>query len=624
VALVAALGISGFAIPTPALAAPAVQADLRGDVDRDGRVDVDGDSDEVGEDNWSRHRGPIVLPNLDDDARRCPTKTAKGGPLPLKALVGCRDGSDSVVNGRADAEDLARLRTVPLQGLSDYAIGTVAVTGPGRKHSRLFMNRGQGWRVWAPTDTLDAVELRRGVEFGLEATDLVRDPAAWNGLIEVRFDVTDGSSSTTDTVVAKVAPLLTHHHRQQAERVLVTRTKGSDVYAKEQHRFVNALALQVKAAGIAAPLFTFKKYDDIWTQDFFEPAYVSMPGANGNPQVMRIMLRSAQLNRTSGRELWERLRGPGIGAVQVGDVRKSEEWTLSSMGNLETIPPYRLGAADYPAGRIVMGHRPDIDSKPARAMRAFLSAQGMQKPLLLDTSWLSVGHVDEFLQFLPADTPRGWRLAVSDPAAGLAMLRKLKTDGYGGKRMFSVPKRGKYMKPPTTTIDQALAGGKLARANAVAARKIAANITTIQRETGLSDAEIVRIPGLYAVDEWGTGGISGEGPPRLRRLGQQKFLNKKAGGRSAGPADQGGRQSAYVPGAINSVVLAPDRVLAARQWGPLIGGKDVFAEAVSAAYRQAGVTVSYIDDWYVYHLGLGEVHCGTNVLRNASTPWWGS
>ncbi|MGW0828365.1 protein-arginine deiminase family protein [Streptomyces sp. NPDC002845] len=48
----------------------------------------------------------------------------------------------------------------------------------------------------------------------------------------------------------------------------------------------------------------------------------------------------------------------------------------------------------------------------------------------------------------------------------------------------------------------------------------------------------------------------------------------------------------------------------------------IFTEAVTAAYRQAGLKVSYIDDWYTYHLGQGEVRCGTNTLRDTSTAWW--
>jgi protein-arginine deiminase len=30
----------------------------------------------------------------------------------------------------------------------------------------------------------------------------------------------------------------------------------------------------------------------------------------------------------------------------------------------------------------------------------------------------------------------------------------------------------------------------------------------------------------------------------------------------------------------------------------------------------------FLDDWEVYHMGLGEVHCGSNVQRRAPRTWW--
>ena len=30
----------------------------------------------------------------------------------------------------------------------------------------------------------------------------------------------------------------------------------------------------------------------------------------------------------------------------------------------------------------------------------------------------------------------------------------------------------------------------------------------------------------------------------------------------------------------------------------------------------------WIDDWYTYHLMLGEVHCGSNTRRTPVSGWW--
>nr|WP_279628438.1 protein-arginine deiminase domain-containing protein [Streptomyces swartbergensis] len=609
------------------------RADLRADVNRDGRVDVTGGSDKAGEDSWSVGRGAVYLPNIDDDSKRCPVTGPGGKPLSDAKLAACNDGSDTKVNGSADAADLARVRSVPMPGLSKGAHGSLKVTAGG-KHARLFVKRSGKWTPVTSKTRLDAAELRSGVEFGVEGTDVVRDSAKWDGRAVVRLTVTSGQKSTSDAVTLRVAPLLTHHHLQNTQQVMVTEVQGEGTYSRLQQKFVAELAKEVKKAGVTTPLVTFKKYADPWAQDFVEPAYVSMTGPGGRRHVMRVMLRSAQPDRDAGRELFEKVRGRDVGVVQVTDRAEPDDWSLNSMGNLETIPPYAHGGRSFPAGRIIMGERKDSGARPSKVMRTMLKSQGLQDPLLLDTSWLGVGHVDEFVQFLPADTPRGWRMGVADPQAGLRLLRDAERDGHGKTKMFSVP--GRSDSPaPKETIGQALASRHLVADNEMAARRIAANLEILKRETGVTDGEIVRVPALYTRDSEALTADGQEIPvPRLTRMGagsglvdslgdhgQQKWLAENPAGSSAAAAATV-MTSAYVPGAVNGVLLARDRYLAPRQWGPVIGGKDIFTQAVTAAYQRVGLKVSYIDDWYTYHLGMGEVHCGTNTLRDASAAWW--
>ncbi|MCP3822448.1 protein-arginine deiminase domain-containing protein [Streptomyces sp. A3M-1-3] len=604
-----------------------LRADLRADVNRDGGVDVTGATDTAGEDSWSAGRGAVFLPNIDDDTKRCAVKGANGRPLPDAKLAACNDAADTKVNGSGDAADLARVRSVPMKNLPASATGTLKVVAAGKK-TRVFAKRSSGWTLMTAKTRLSAAELRSGVEFGVEGTDVIRDSAVWGGRAVIRLTVTSGGEITSDDVTLRVAPLLTHHHLQKAQQLMVTKVAGRDDYARRQQEFVKGLAAGVKSAGITKPLLTFDKYDDIWAQDFVEPGYVSMAGPGGGRQVMRVMLRSAQPDREAGRELFEKLRGKGVGVVQVAGVRDSEESTLNSMGNLETIPPYTHGGRSFPAGRIIMGERKDNGSKPAKAMRTLLKSQGFQDPLLLDTSWLHVGHVDEFVQFLPADTPRGWKIGLADPEAGLRLLREAQQAGHGGTRMFSVP-GSRDMPAPKETIDQALASKWLVADNTVAAQRIKANLAVLMRETGVTEAEVVRVPALYTrgTEE----GERGDRMPRLTRMGAgevpdvvreygQQELARDDGRGAAAPETV--MTSAYVPGAVNGIVLGRNRYLAPRQWGPVIGGTDIFTAAVTAAYTGAGMKVSYLDDWYTYHLGQGEVHCGTNTLRDATAAWW--
>ncbi|MBB4710297.1 hypothetical protein BJ965_000179 [Streptomyces luteogriseus] len=210
--VVLAMAAAGSVLAGPAGSAFAAEAggraDLRADVNRDGRVDVTGGSDSDGEDGWSVERGAVYLPNLDDDTKRCPAAGPGGAPLSDAKLAACNDGSDTKVNGTEDAADLARIRSVPLPDLPADATGSLKIA-TGGTHAHLFLKRAGKWILVTPATRLTAAELRSGAEFGVEATDVVRDAAKWDGRAVVRLTVTAGQKSTSDAVTLRVAPLLT-------------------------------------------------------------------------------------------------------------------------------------------------------------------------------------------------------------------------------------------------------------------------------------------------------------------------------------------------------------------------------------------------------------------------------
>ncbi|MFH8336500.1 protein-arginine deiminase family protein [Streptomyces sp. AM6-12] len=596
--------------------------DLRADVDRDGFVSTAaGAGDEQGETRWSRDRGAVFLPNIDDDSRHCPRTDTP-------AAFVCNDAADEVVNGAADALDLARLRTVPEPRLPSSAWGRVRVVGPGAAHTRIFLRRPHGWRVATSRTRLTAADLRRGVELGMEGKDVVRDLSKWNGEAVVEFSVTGPGGTRSDRVTMGTAPLLTHHHLQPARRTMVVTFAGRDPESRAQRRFVSGFAAASKAAGLPAPLRlpnpTWSV--DHWTQDFVEPGYVSMPAPHGRLHSMRVLIRSAQLygeppRRRGAAELYP-LRGRDVAVLETA-VDPASDWSLNSLGNLETIPPYTYGGRSFPAGRIIMGQQgASVGTRPARTMLTMLLAQRSQSPLLLDTSWLHVGHVDEFVQFLPARTRRGWKIGVADPRAGLAVLDTAVRRGHGSTRMFSWPGYADVRPPKETIADTA--GSKTFRAdNLRAARHIDADIGLLRRATGITDAEIVRVPALYT-----SGVLCGPGRVRLPALtcppGRIPDVarygeNKNDPGPTAG---SGPKLGAYTPDPVNGVLLGPHSYLAPAQWGPVINGRDIFTTAVTAAYRAAGIQVGYLDDFSTHHLLGGEVHCGTNTLRDATQRWW--
>ncbi|MEW2117382.1 protein-arginine deiminase domain-containing protein [Streptomyces sp. NPDC005474] len=572
--------VSGTVSAATAAGSGAVRADIRADVNRDGAVDVTGDSDAAGKTTWTSGRGAIFLPNLGDKQRRCKTRMPDGRWLSNAQLQACNDAQGNVVRA---PEYLAPLRTVPVTDVSDAATGSLQLVGAGKSKVRLFLERGDTWTYVTAGTRITAAELRAGLRLGLDGRDVIR--RAWDGRITVRFTVTDGDRTSSDEVMLRAAPVLTQHHLQRAEQALVVEGNRDD---PNQRKFAREFAKEVRRAGITKPTYTFKDGSDVWAQDFIEPGYVSLPGPGGKPRVLRMMIRSAQMDREPGKQVFD-LRGPGVGVVQVNEGTYDQ---INSTGNLETIPPYAHNGKSYPAGRIITGRH----GSRLPAHTGFLRAQQAQDPLVLETGWLGIGHVDEFVQFLPADTPRGWKIGIADPEGGLALLRKAQRDGHGHAKVFSVPRSYAWGRVPT--IDQALSDRQLLKDNAFAVRKIKENLALLKRETGVTDAEIVKIPAVYEA----FGGF---------------------GGRRAAPA-QNRPLGAYYPGAVNGVVLSPTTYLAPKQWGPVVNGKDIVAEAVTRAYAKVGMRVRYLDDWRTHHLLGGEVHCGTNTIRAAGTAWWGT
>lgn len=464
--------------------------------------------------------------------------------------------------------------------------------------------------------TFTAQELQQGLVLGIDARD-VRQADGWDGKAEVVFSVFDGDESSVDSIWLRVAPVLTHHHAQRTQKVLTAAAQQSSIDPLGAE-FTAALAKAVAAAGIEEPVQELD-VGDIWVQDFFEPAYMSMPGPDG-PISIRIMLRSIQ-DRSAGKVTFVTLRDTGIGAWQDMDLDTGLWASRDSYGNLETIPPYTLGDRSYPAGRVIQGEWAKEGETPL--IRSFLQAQEIQDPILLDSSWLYVGHVDEYIQFLPANNERGWVLFISDPLLGLKLYRDAEEAGHGSLPSLSRPTDGNRSMSPT--ISQKLQEANFVSANEFCSEHIESDLQILKNETGISDEDIYRLPALYYNEYASSAGLA------VQKVGTQGFEGGKLldivsaanpnAWRKVKRQNTDFQASAYVPGMINGVVLNEHHVLTPDPWGPVVEGEDIFKRAALDIYDAVGFNVTFIDPWR-YHPLSGEIHCGTNTLRETDQLWW--
>jgi protein-arginine deiminase len=384
--------------------------------------------------------------------------------------------------------------------------------------------------------------------------------------------------------------VLTYHHLLPAEKVWVsnTRSPGNADMRRD-------LAKSCSTAGLDAPQTI--AVDDPWTQDFFEPAFMSMPGPNGTQHVIRVNYRSANVFepekeesplRPAGKFVF-RMRGKDVAGVQQFDLKHDGRMdTLNSFGNFETVPPYEKDGERFPLGRVIRGKTKSFF--PDKSFSTMIEAQRQQPPIDVDTSWLVVAHVDETMSFVKAKNERGWVLLVNDARLARKMLEDQVAAGRGGVPMFV----GKQWfdfdtlteRSAQVTIQQVLADTEVMRASAEAAVEVDAQVAVLKKTVGLTDDEIIRVPFLHTTYD--------------------------------------GRSVAYQPGMVNGIYLSDTRFAAPDPHGPVIGGKDIFKTAFADALAKIGITVDFVEDWE-YHVGMGEVHCGTNTTRQIpEAKWWES
>jgi len=555
------------------------------DANRDGRVD---DADFPARNTWTATAGAAFLANVDDDDED-----------------GALDGADEVLNGDNDALDLAPIVIPAWPAAPEGATATVALEGTGEPAVRLFRRVGDAWARFTPgQDTLDTAALRAGVTWGIESADF--PTTDWDGTVRLRVSVTGAMGPLhEDTVALRVAPFLLDNSVHETERII---GPVATTYAPAR-RFYNDLTAAAEAD--AMELYGINTLDrryhtnpqvgpDVWMQDIMEFGWTSMPGPNG-PHAMHVVLRSPNRQRPMATWGLREYLGPDRGyvwkSVPAAQNGRTHDVSLDSFGNLELLPPYRNGERNFPLGRIIHGWTDRRTSDVS--LRAFLDAQRVQGPVLqLNSGWLHVGHIDEFLSFIPANTPRGWKLLWASPRGARTMLQRFVDAAPGnGERLMFAGQRWYHPEghpqefqayPAQRTVRAILEDAEIMAFNQQTQGLLDGIRQTLQEETGVTDEEIIEIPFLFWEVERGLAG-------------------------------------AYMPGTVN-LLRYGNSVVTPRPHGPVNeAGEDIVELDMIERLRPDGVTVHFAEQWDLLHAAQGEVHCGTNAIRaipNAGA-WFG-
>ncbi|NWQ70019.1 PADI1 deiminase, partial [Neopipo cinnamomea] len=391
-------------------------------------------------------------------------------------------------------------------------------------------------------------------------------------LLEVPHKNSPGTPIFTDTVVFRVAPWIMTPNTQQPLEVFVCSIKqGSD----SNEAFLEGLKVLLKKANCKLTICSEQDTrSDRWIQDELEFGYVEAPH-----KTFPVVFDSPR-NRGLKDFAFKKILGPDFGYV-TREPPGNNITSLDSFGNLDVSPPVTVRGKEYPLGRILIGSPLPWASgrRMSKAVRDFLYAQKVQAPLEVYSEWLSVGHVDEFLTFVPAFDRKGFRLLLASPNACYKLFQEKQRQGHGEATQF-IGLKGSERR----SIDEILADESLKSDNRHVQHCIDWNRNLLKQELGLSEQDIVDIPQLFIL--------------------------------------MGSRAEALFPDMVNMLVLGRHLGIP-KPFGPVVGGQCCLEQRVRELLEPLGLTCTFIDDYFSYHVLSGDVHCGTNVRRKPfAFKWW--
>lgn len=375
------------------------------------------------------------------------------------------------------------------------------------------------------------------------------------------------------------APLVLNHHVQPSEQVMAVvfnsfSYDNSDMIEDYEDVLGDRF---LRVGGLT--------YGDPWIQDEIE--FATSTGPTGRLDMVIDSTRDGQYGSGYGLDDFpeDEYLGPAWGVRTWGNrLGNGQDY----FGNLEVSPPTTVAGVAYPYGRTYYGENGSY--KPNDDLVDMLESQALQMPFTLDVSWLCVGHVDEFVTTVPAPGSRlGWKLVYSDVGAAWDVLEAMDPQTVLTRYEASSYKAW-------DTVGELVADDALRELNEeLESDYLLPNLEIMKTELGLTDDDIILIPGLFE-EVSGCYGTTAAAFPGMANL---IVADADDGTPTLFVADP------YLRTDVDDIATDP------------------MAEAMLQAMPEE-LDVVFLDDWQVYHLNLGEVHCGSNVVRapDEDLEWW--
>ncbi len=584
-------------------ASPASEADLDADTDQNGTLDASDAEDAAEVDE----PGAVVRVNVDDDN--------------ADATLDC-DG--------ACAEE------------NDLAPGALTLTDLGSGDTVVLWLDGDVdlVRIWLEDEPIlglvDGVEVTDVELEGVDVADLWFEAMDFNVQATLTLEVFGGDDELVadDELLLSTPPFMMFNHLDPARTLYVMNQNISNAQMR------NGIKEAVGEENVVE--FPVGQYGwDVWIQDELEFGYQQTP--YGPMDLVLDSIRNGTLDPLPE----DHMLGPDFGWLTRGT---PSGWasSLDSFGNLECTPPITVDGVEHPFGRIYYGCKETVGGDcVCDGLKEFLDAQEVQSPVKLDSTWLAVGHVDEFMVFVPdAGSDKGFKVIMSDWGVTRDILESLDPN-------FALPRWEDDHH--FLTVGEILESTVIAYNEDMDAMHLQPMHDKIKAEFGLTDDDIILIPALWE-RVWGAALALAPGMANLAVYDDQLLI--------ADPYFRTPDEDVNGDGQLNSGEdLDGDGELDtdedANGNGELDEGEDIngngvldteedlngnwlldegedlngngllntFRDPFQLAFLDVmpdGLTANFLDNWEGYHLWWGEVHCGTNILREPRSDlyWW--
>ncbi|KAJ1065460.1 hypothetical protein K5549_016256, partial [Capra hircus] len=529
-------------------------------------LDVDADRDGVVEKNNPRKaswtwgpegQGAILLVNCDRDTPWLPQEDCSDEKVYSKEDL--KDMSQMILRTRGPEHLPAGYETVLYISMSDSdKVGVFCVENP-------FFGQRYVHILGGSAELLFFVE---GLRFPDEG---------FSGLVSIHVSLleymAEGIPLTpifTDTVAFRVAPWIMTPNILPPVSVYVCCMKDNYLFLKEVKNLVEKTNCELKVCFHTALRFRRSSQDEI------EFGYIEAPH-KGFPVVLDSP-RDGNLKDFPVKQLL----GPDFGYVTREPLFEPVT-SLDSFGNLEVSPPVTVNGKTYPLGRILIGSSFPLSGgrRMTKVVRDFLQAQQVQAPVELYSDWLTVGHVDEFMTFVPIPGTKKFRMLMASTSACYKLFREKQKEGHGEAIMF---KGLGGMSSKRITINKILSNESLVQENQYFQRCLDWNRDILKKELGLAEQDIIDLPALFQMDK--------------------------------------SRQArAFFPNMVNMIVLDKDLGIP-KPFGPQVEEVCCLETHVRSLLEPLGLCCTFVDDISAYHKFLGGQLTSENNRRQPPVFKW--